>query len=350
MLVATGFWVYVGVPLPALDGLAFFGLVLREAGIGVVLGCLLCWPFWVLHAMGNLIDNQRGAMLSSTVDPANGVDTSELANFLQLFAAVVYLEGGGMLLMLETVGHSYRICTPVNGCEMHLTAILSLLDALVSKTLVISAPVVATLLVSEALLGLLSRYAPQMNAFSVSLTVKSLVALVVLMLYFGVHLPDEVLRLGAKSQGLEHYLGREGRPLMSSSASKTEKPTAKRLRDASRKGQTFKAKDLVITCLTLCGITYMVFNSSLFEVMEVYRRIIANDFDMDLQAYSAMLVLVGLKALLPLLLVCVLTSALPALLQSGFALASEALKLNLGALNPINGFKNCSACAPSKTP
>ncbi|AFY20818.1 type III secretion system export apparatus subunit SctT [Pseudomonas sp. UW4] len=210
VLVALGFQAYVGVPLPDLDGLAFFGLMLREAGIGVLLGCLLCWPFWVLHAMGNLIDNQRGAMLSSTVDPANGVDTSELANFLQLFAAVVYLEGGGMLLMLETVGHSYRLCAPVNGCEVHLTSILSLLDALVSKTLVISAPVVATLLISEALLGLLSRYAPQMNAFSVSLTVKSLVALVVLMLYFGVHLPDEVLRMGMKSQGLEHYLGREG--------------------------------------------------------------------------------------------------------------------------------------------
>ena len=44
-------------------------------------------------------------------------------------------------------------------------------------------------------------------------------------------------------------------------------------------------------------------------------------------------------ALMPLLVVCVLTSAVPALLQSGFAMASEALKLNFGALNPINGLK-----------
>ncbi|MBT2339708.1 MULTISPECIES: type III secretion system export apparatus subunit SctT [Pseudomonas] len=209
VLVALGFWAYVGVPTPALDSLAFLGLMLREAAIGVLLGVLLCWPFWVVHAMGNLIDNQRGAMLSSTVDPANGVDTSELANFLQLFAAAVYLEGGGLLLMLETVAHSYRLCAPANDCAMHLSAIHPLLDALVSKTLVISAPVVATLLISEALLGLLSRYAPQMNAFSVSLTVKSLVALVVLMLYFGVHLPDEVLRLGTTSEALTDYLGEE---------------------------------------------------------------------------------------------------------------------------------------------
>ncbi|MDO7896743.1 type III secretion system export apparatus subunit SctT [Pseudomonas citrulli] len=207
VLVALGFWTAVGESVPALDSVAFLGALLREMSIGVLLGGLLCWPFWVLHAMGNLIDNQRGAMLSSTVDPANGVDTSELANFLQLFAAVVYLEGGGMLLMLETVAHSYRVCAPSSGCAMNLPAVHALLDLLVGKTLVISAPVVAALLVSEALLGLLSRYAPQMNAFSVSLTVKSLVALVVLMLYFGAHLPDEVARMGSTSGALADYLG-----------------------------------------------------------------------------------------------------------------------------------------------
>jgi type III secretion protein T len=69
-----------------------------------------------------------------------------------------------------------------------------------SKILVISAPVVATLLLSEALLGLLARFAPQMNAFSVSLTVKSAVALLVLLLYFGTYLPDEILRMGATAQ------------------------------------------------------------------------------------------------------------------------------------------------------
>ncbi|WP_413794729.1 MULTISPECIES: type III secretion system export apparatus subunit SctT [unclassified Pseudomonas] len=209
VLVALGFWAYVGVPVPTLDSVAFLGLMLREASIGVLLGGLLCWPFWVLHAMGNLIDNQRGAMLSSTVDPANGVDTSELANFLQLFAAAVYLEGGGLLLMLESVAQSYRLCPLASGCEMSLPVIHALLDQLVGKTLVISAPVVAALLISEALLGLLSRYAPQMNAFSVSLTVKSLVALVVLMLYFGVHLPDEVLGMGSTSESLADYLDGE---------------------------------------------------------------------------------------------------------------------------------------------
>jgi type III secretion protein SpaR/YscT/HrcT len=185
--------------LPRLDSLGFYVLLLQEAGIGVILGCLLSWPFWVMHAMGNLIDNQRGAMLSSTVDPANGDDTSELANFLQLFAAVIYLEGGGASLLVETLNHSYNFCVPTLHCELRLQPLLGLLDSVLSKTLVISAPVVATLLLSEALLGLLARFAPQMNAFSVSLTVKGAIALLVLVLYFGAHLPEEILRMATKS-------------------------------------------------------------------------------------------------------------------------------------------------------
>jgi len=210
IIVALGFWPSSGLALPALDSLAFFGLLIREVGIGTLLGCLLCWPFWVLHGMGNLIDNQRGALLSSTVDPANGVDTSELANFLQWFAAAVYLEGGGLRLMVETVAHSYRLCAPGLDCQVNLARLMALLDDVLGKILVISAPVVASLLISEALLGLLSRYARQMNAFSVSLTIKSLVALGVLMLYFGTYVPDEILRMSQSLDRVTTHLSDPG--------------------------------------------------------------------------------------------------------------------------------------------
>lgn len=206
VLVGMALWPYTAGTLPRLDSFGFYGLLLREAGVGVILGCLLSWPFWVLHGMGNLIDNQRGAMLGNTIDPANGDDTSELANFLQLFAAVIYLESGGMALLVETLSHSYQLCSPVFGCELRIEPLLGLIDPLISKMLIISAPVVATLLLTEALLGLLARFAPQMNAFSVSLTVKGAIALLVLLLYFSAHLPDEILRLASKPDQLVDWI------------------------------------------------------------------------------------------------------------------------------------------------
>ncbi|MFK8330066.1 EscU/YscU/HrcU family type III secretion system export apparatus switch protein [Pseudomonas sp. BJa5] len=126
---------------------------------------------------------------------------------------------------------------------------------------------------------------------------------------------------------------------MSSSASKTEKPTAKRLRDAARKGQTFKARDLLTSCMMLLGLAFMLNDARLLEIMEVYRRILAGGLEDDLARYSASLLRLALELIVPMVVICILGSAVPALLQSGFRLASEALKLNLGALNPINGFK-----------
>ncbi|WP_047236243.1 type III secretion system export apparatus subunit SctT [Chromobacterium subtsugae] len=206
MLVALGLWPHAPEALPAFDALSFAALIAREATVGLLLGCLLAWPFWVFHALGSIIDNQRGATLSSSIDPANGVDTSELANLFNLFAAAVYLQGGGMALMLDLFRESYRLCDPLGGGMPALAPLLGLLNQVVSKSVVLASPVMAALLLTEAVLGLLSRFAPQMNAFAVSLTVKSVVALLIMLLYFAPVLPDALARLSFQPGALSGWL------------------------------------------------------------------------------------------------------------------------------------------------
>ncbi|WP_326980792.1 type III secretion system export apparatus subunit SctT [Chromobacterium vaccinii] len=206
MLVAQGVWPH-GVDEPmAADSLPFLALLGREAAVGLLLGCLLAWPFWVFHALGSVIDNQRGATFSSSVDPANGVDTSELANFFNLFAAAVYLQGGGIQLVLELIRQSYQLCDPLRDCAPPLTPLFSLINRVMAKALVLASPVVAALLLCEAALGLLSRFAQQLNAFSVAMTVKSAVALLILLLYFAPVLPGTVGQLALKPAALANWL------------------------------------------------------------------------------------------------------------------------------------------------
>jgi len=124
-----------------------------------------------------------------------------------------------------------------------------------------------------------------------------------------------------------------------SSASKTEKPTDKKRRDEAKKGQTFKAKDLSSSCMMICAVLFLAHNANYVELMQVYRNLIAAGFDADQQRVVAQLGVLLLHYIAPLILVCFLASALPTLMQTGLALASEALKINLDALNPVNGFK-----------
>ncbi|QBC42538.1 EscU/YscU/HrcU family type III secretion system export apparatus switch protein [Iodobacter fluviatilis] len=123
------------------------------------------------------------------------------------------------------------------------------------------------------------------------------------------------------------------------SSEKTEKPTPKHLKDAAKKGQTFKSRDLIVALLTMAGVLYIVSAASLVELMAAYRQLIAGGFQQDIQSYSAGILWIGVKLMLPIILLCVVATALPSLLFSGFVLATEALKLNLDALNPVNGFK-----------
>jgi type III secretion protein SpaR/YscT/HrcT len=206
MLVALCLWPHVPGVLPPFDAVLYLGLIARELTIGLALGILLAWPFWAMHAMGSIIDNQRGATMSSSIDPVNGVDTSELSNLFNLFAAVIYLQAGGMTLMLEVVSESYRLFDPLQNDFPQWRALLPVLNQVMAKAIVLASPVVASMLLSEVLLGVLSRFAPQLNAFAISLSIKSAIAFAVLLMYFGPSLPGEILGMGITPTGLSSWL------------------------------------------------------------------------------------------------------------------------------------------------
>lgn len=210
VLVALGVWPHDIGMVPSFMSMELVPLIIREVAVGSMLGCLLSWPFWVMHALGCIIDNQRGATLSSSIDPANGIDTSEMASFLNMFAAVVYLQSGGFITMLDVLNQSYQLCDPMNECTPSLPPLLTFINRIVQSSLILASPVVAVLLLSEVFLGLLSRFAPQMNAFAISLTVKSAIAVLIMLFYFSPVLPESVLKLSFQATGLSDWFYERG--------------------------------------------------------------------------------------------------------------------------------------------
>lgn len=188
-LIGASLWPHAFTQINITHSQDYFPLLARELFIGLVLGIVFAMPFWIMHGIGSIIDNQRGATISSTLDPITGIDTSELANLFNLFAAALFLQGGGLVLIMETISKSYQLCDPLLACTPALRPSFELLTTLMSKVIILSSPVLGALLLSEMTLGLLSRFAPQMNAFSISLTIKSVVAFFILILYFSPVLP-----------------------------------------------------------------------------------------------------------------------------------------------------------------
>ncbi|MEN3258023.1 type III secretion system export apparatus subunit SctT [Sodalis endosymbiont of Spalangia cameroni] len=204
--VGAALWPYSFDAMASLEGAHMLEIVLREAAIGLLLAILLALPFWVMHGLGALIDYQRGALLSSAYDPISGVDTSELANLFNLFFAAVFLQGGGLTLLLEVFVGSYQLCDPLQPCLPSLGKMTTLLETMTTRILVLSSPVLAALLLIEILLGMLSRFAPQMNAFAIALTLKSGVTFLIMLIYFAPLLPDMFRQYWLTPPQLEAWL------------------------------------------------------------------------------------------------------------------------------------------------
>ncbi|AOJ73621.1 MULTISPECIES: type III secretion system export apparatus subunit SctT [Burkholderia] len=192
--VIVGLWPSFAHPHSSSGG-ALLGIALTEGAAGLVLGVGLSLPFWVATAIGELIDNQRGATISDSIDPATGVEASAFAPFVSLFYAAAFLQQGGMLTIVEQLESSYAAVPTGALFNVDLSRIGTLLNDLVAHGLALGAPVLIVMFLTDALLGLFARFCPQVNAFSLSLTVKSIVAFSVFHLYFVSAAPHELTAL-----------------------------------------------------------------------------------------------------------------------------------------------------------
>lgn len=194
MAIVIGIW-----PVVQLDPLLlqsgdweFFALALKETIVGAAIGTMLALPFWIFSAMGAYIDVARGSSMGSLMDPTSGQESTETSNFISFCVCAMYMQLGGLKLMMETLVQSYQTIGLAQGITVNLDALLPYLCVLFKEGFVLAAPVLLTLLLSEALLGLLARFTPQLNAFSVSMTIKSTIAIFVLLMYFGYMAPDQL--------------------------------------------------------------------------------------------------------------------------------------------------------------
>jgi type III secretion protein T len=170
-----------------LAGLTIAGLLFKEITVGVVVGLFLGVPFWAAEAAGDVLDLQRGAASASLFDPSAAEETSITGTFLVLAMLALYYGSGGLPITMRAVYDSYRLWPPgsflpvFSGDAGH--HFLDLLDDLLTMALMLVAPLVICMLLADIALGLLSRAAPSIHVFDLSLSAKSLVLAFLLALY-----------------------------------------------------------------------------------------------------------------------------------------------------------------------
>jgi len=183
VMVMIGLWPVTDGVVPPQDMVSMAGATLREVLIGTAIGLVVALPFQIFHGMGAIVDNQRGAGIGAMLDPVSGVEATETANLLQLMSVVVFLATDGMLVLLEVIQSSYAVVPMGGAFTLDLSRVQAFAGTLLAGALRMALPVLLLLLLVEVLLGVLSRFAQQMNPFSLSLAIKSFLAFIGLLFY-----------------------------------------------------------------------------------------------------------------------------------------------------------------------
>lgn len=170
----------------------YAALVLKEAAVGLLMGygCNICTG--IVGFAGRIIDMETGLSMASMMDPTTKEEMS-ISGVLYQYAVMLILIISGMYqYIMKALAESFTLI-PVAGANFPTDKLLNVMLKFMADYVLIAfricLPMFAVMIVLNALLGILTKIAPQMNMFSVGMQMKVLVGILVLFVTIGM-LPE----------------------------------------------------------------------------------------------------------------------------------------------------------------
>lgn len=162
-------------------------LIFKEMAIGLVLGILFAFPFWVYQSVGALIDNQRGALSAGYMNPAAGPDASMLGELLKQTMVVIFIDLLLFVFAIDIIYQSFATWNPAVWLPFTANSnyflLIDVFNEMAIRFVLYTGPVVLVLLLIEASLAILGAYSPQLQVYFMAMPAKSLAAIFVLVFY-----------------------------------------------------------------------------------------------------------------------------------------------------------------------
>jgi type III secretion protein T len=162
-------------------------LMVKETLIGFALSLVLGAPFWALDIAGDYLDAQRGATQGRLNDPANFSDISITGTLLVMAAVALFVVTGGLETLADLLYRSWAIWRPL-GAFPQLDAstpdiVLGFLDRITRQGLMLALPPIIVMLLADAGLLIVTRFAPHLRIDDLALSVRNIVFLSFMPIY-----------------------------------------------------------------------------------------------------------------------------------------------------------------------
>lgn len=162
-------------------------LVLKEVLVGLTIGFIGALVFEAVRTAGQIIDTARGQNMATALNPMLPDRASVSGDALYLLFVAVFLGSGAHHLLLRVLVRSY-IAVPVTEFPPtdHMAEAGLLMARLFGSSfelaLVVALPVVITVLLTDLVLAMVNKAAPQIQVFFMGMPLKAALGIFVLLL------------------------------------------------------------------------------------------------------------------------------------------------------------------------
>ncbi len=169
-------------PVPT-EGYALFTAILINFMLGFIMGFTANILFITVVAGGEMMDSAMGFSSAQTFDPGLNTQTTIFGKFFNVLSIVVFFYIGGPEILLQGLSNSVDgFSIYASALDVNIDKIISLCGNIINMGFLLVSPIVITILVNDLVLGLISRAAPQINAFQISFTIKPTIGIITLIM------------------------------------------------------------------------------------------------------------------------------------------------------------------------
>lgn len=162
-------------PLPTVEMFSYTGfmMAITQVMIGLTSGFILQVVFNAVVFAGQGVALSMGLGFSTMVDPQSGQQVPTVAQFYTITTTLIFLSLGGHLLVIQMLLDSFKsLPIGVEGIDKAgIWSIIAWGGRLFAGGLLLTMPIIASLLLVNIIFGVAARAAPQLQIFSVGFPV-----------------------------------------------------------------------------------------------------------------------------------------------------------------------------------
>ena len=161
----------------------FIYLIVINVMVGLFIGWVAQLVIETGRIAGEMLDMQMGLNAATIFDPSTQTQSTIVGRFFDTLTLTLFISIGGMEKVIEGLYKSFNAFPIIMyQFNINIDKLLKATADVIAMGFLIVSPIIITILAVDLILGLMSRAAPQINAFQISFSIKPSIGVLLLVI------------------------------------------------------------------------------------------------------------------------------------------------------------------------